>query len=392
MYACNHLKLIFLLLLLLPSSVLATETLDVVISEIAWMGTEDSYNNEWIEIYNNTFLNLNLEGWELIAEDGSPAINLTGEILANDFFLLERSDEETVPGIEADLIYKGSLNNEGEKLKLLTPNETLIDEVDCSSGWFTGDNKEKRTMERITLTTDGNNPQNWQTSQLPGGTPKTKEEGVKEVLKEEIINYPSNIVINELLPSPEGPDAENEWIEIFNQNSFKADLSSWQLSDTTGGTKTYIFPEGTTIEAKGFLVFLRPTTKITLNNSEDSLTLAQPSGNIVDKVSYEKAPRNNSFNRINSEWLWSSVLTPGALNILPSSSPEEAPIIIEAQEQEAKASLVFQEEKAVAAIGKRIPETSNFLSVLLTALAVAIASGIIIVLLKKRLSNHPSEN
>ena len=49
------------------------------------------------------------------------------------------------------------------------------------------------------------------------------------------------IVINELLPSPAGSDAEEEWIEIFNPNDFEFDISGWKLQDTVGKTKTYIF-------------------------------------------------------------------------------------------------------------------------------------------------------
>ena len=43
----------------------------VVINEIAWMGTKDSYNNEWIELYNNTNFDINLKDWKIVSKDNS---------------------------------------------------------------------------------------------------------------------------------------------------------------------------------------------------------------------------------------------------------------------------------------------------------------------------------
>jgi len=393
------LKTIIVLFLFFPSSlVLAVEHLDVVINEIAWMGTENSYSDEWIELFNNSASDLSLEGWKLTAEDGSPLINLTGEITAGEFFLSERTNDESVLGIKADLIYKGNLNNKGECLYLTTKDGKIIDRVDCSSGWFAGSNNTKQTMERKNLSSSGNDQENWQTSQNPGGTPKEEssrgekeskfEEKATTRLEEKIVIYPSNIFINEILPSPEGSDAKNEWVEIFNQNCFEVDLSNWRITDTVGKTKTYTFPEGTVIKAEGFLVLSRLVTKIILNNNQDSLNLLQPNGVIIDEASYKKAPLNKSFNRTDSGWVWSLNLTPESLNIISSSlsSKQES-----SEEKSEDASLKNdfssgpEENKKIATISKQSPGFSNFSFVLLIALAVAFSSGIIILLLKKRL-------
>src|SRR4030042_3038094 len=104
--------------LFLPLFAFAGGPLDVVINEIAWMGTTFSYNNEWIEFYNNTALTANIDGWVLKAADDTPKINLTGTILSNGFFLLERTDDNTLPDIPADQIYTGVLENAGENLEL----------------------------------------------------------------------------------------------------------------------------------------------------------------------------------------------------------------------------------------------------------------------------------
>jgi len=139
----------------------------VIINEIAWMGAENSHNDEWVELYNNSSSDLELKGWRLVSEDGTPEVVLEGKIPSKGFFILERTDDTTLPEIKADLIYKGSLNNEGEHLKLINNKGRIVDEVNCSSGWFSGDNSTKQTMERI-------GDEDWQTSQNPGGSPKTE--------------------------------------------------------------------------------------------------------------------------------------------------------------------------------------------------------------------------
>ena len=61
---------------------------NVVINEIAWMGTSESANDEWMELYNTGGEDVSLEGWVLEASDGTPQINLTGSVSAGGFFLL----------------------------------------------------------------------------------------------------------------------------------------------------------------------------------------------------------------------------------------------------------------------------------------------------------------
>jgi len=137
---------------------------DVVINEIAWMGTSASVNDEWIELYNDTASDIVLDGWTLEAADGTPSIQLQGTILAHAYFLLERTDDQTVSDIEADQIYTGTLGNTGEDLVLKDPGGNVIDRVDCSSGWFAGDNGSKSSMERKHPDIDGSDADSWGTN------------------------------------------------------------------------------------------------------------------------------------------------------------------------------------------------------------------------------------
>ena len=373
--------------------------LDVTINEIAWMGTSVSANDEWIELKNNTSNVINLEGWVLKSADGTPEIKLTGNIVANGFFLLERTDDNTIPEITADLIYKGAMGNNGENLEFYDNFGNLVDEVNCSSGWLAGDNTTKQTMERT--------PTGWQTSENPGGTPKTTN-SIKQIADNEIknqiaeidtlpneakkteektvvINYPAGIIFNEILPSPEGADETEEWIELQNQNDFEVDISGWKIRDTEGVITTFILSEGTKISGKGFLVLKRPETKITLNNDGDKLELLKPDGTIADSVIFEKSLLGQSYNKIGNSWEWSKNLTPGTPNILSSptnilkNNPEQNNPQLDKEQASIAGSLPGFDKKDGG---------NNRLNIFLIASAIAISLSIIILFLKKTISKN----
>ena len=139
-----------LIVALLPGSGYTESPRDVVISEIAWMGTTTSSDDEWIEPYsNNTGSDIDLTNWTLSATDGTPSITLAGTIPAGGYYLLERTDDTTVPGVAADQTYSGGLHNDGEQLFLRDASSTLIDEVDCTGGWYAGHNDAKVPMVRV---------------------------------------------------------------------------------------------------------------------------------------------------------------------------------------------------------------------------------------------------
>lgn len=138
----------YFILIIILFSVTKIASADVIINEIAWMGTNTSANDEWIELHNNGTASVPIDGWSLKAADGSPEINLTGTISAGGYFLLERTDDTSVPNIPAGVIYSGALSNTGESLILKNNTEQVIDTVDMSSGWSAGNSSSKQTMQR----------------------------------------------------------------------------------------------------------------------------------------------------------------------------------------------------------------------------------------------------
>lgn len=146
--------LCLLLAILFPvyrsAGALAEPPLQVVIHEIAWMGTLSDAADEWIELYNPTGDTVDLNGWTLQALDGTPSIALRGTIAPYGTFLLERSDDGTISDIPADQIYTGSLGNSGETLVLRDVSGAIVDTANGDGGpWPAGDAVARRSMERI---------------------------------------------------------------------------------------------------------------------------------------------------------------------------------------------------------------------------------------------------
>ncbi len=133
---------------LIAAVVPSVTSASILISEVAWMGSEDNANAEWIELYNNGEEH-SLDGWSLSAIDGSPHIELEGTVQAGGYVLLERTSDDTVPGEAALVIYTGSLANAGEELVLKDDTGTVVDRVEGSEEWEIGGNNDtKETLQR----------------------------------------------------------------------------------------------------------------------------------------------------------------------------------------------------------------------------------------------------
>ncbi len=146
-----------------PSPVPTVRPADVVINEVAWMGTVYSSADQWIELYNNTAAPISLTSWcfgYYSLEEGSGWSVLSGTIEANDYFLMVGTDH-TFNDLTGDLLLGWTLSYYGERFELWNIGSELVDEVDCTWGWFAG--SYAGTMERINPTKPGLRSWNWAT-------------------------------------------------------------------------------------------------------------------------------------------------------------------------------------------------------------------------------------
>jgi hypothetical protein len=114
---------------------------------------------------------IDLTGWTLSSTDGNPSINLAGTIPAKGFYLLERTDDDTVFDVTADQIYLGAgpsqnmiTNGSSEKLELRDGSGYLIDSTPIGETWVAGiasSEEGYKTMERVTPYMPGDDPLFW---------------------------------------------------------------------------------------------------------------------------------------------------------------------------------------------------------------------------------------
>lgn len=130
----------------------------------------------------------------------------------------------------------------------------------------------------------------------------------------------SGALVSEILPNPDGDEAEAEWIEIENVSGKDLPLCGWYLEDT-GGTRFDL--KKFRIPLDDILVFRRKQTGITLNNDADAVRLVAPdplggSGTIIQEVPYTHAPAEESFAlRDDGRWIWTPIKTPSLRNAFP---------------------------------------------------------------------------
>jgi len=203
----------------------------IIINEVAWMGTQTSSSDEWIELRNISEQDVNLNGWQILDKDNQIKIvfKATDVIPAQGFYLLERTDDDSVPNISLDKKYSGALADTNESLRLFNANCELIDEVRAEENWPAGDSKEKKTMERDDALSG------WHTYSLSlpdevsglWGTPRRANSGKAEEQKDEDEEKkPEEQQIANGLIISEVKLGENEYIEIYNQSKENINLCS----------------------------------------------------------------------------------------------------------------------------------------------------------------------
>lgn len=141
----------------------------VVINEVAWGGTKNNPENEWIELYNKTKRKIDLSNWLLYSKtDNSLNIKLSGYIEAEDYYIIERKNtdesddlmQSSIKDVSVDLgtSFGDGLSNSGEWL-VLSLGSTTIDELPYCYLWCGVSSS--RTTERIDPFEKGNISSNW---------------------------------------------------------------------------------------------------------------------------------------------------------------------------------------------------------------------------------------
>jgi hypothetical protein len=129
--------------------------------------------------------------------------------------------------------------------------------------------------------------------------------------------------ITELLPNPIGSDVDNEFIEIYNPNSTRVNLSEYRLTIGVNGAK-YEFPTGSIINPNQYLSFSNNDIKFTLLNTTSDVKLVSSDDQQVDESPpYSNPSDGMTWALIDGLWQYTDRPTPGVANLISLTETED---------------------------------------------------------------------
>jgi hypothetical protein len=327
-----------LVLLTLPTFGVAqnTETINVHISEFIPNPVGTDSELEFIELHNYSDQEVDISGWS-IDTGGSATFSFdSGATISVREFLAFFSKDKNI-----------SLTNSGDHIRLLRADGTVQDDIVYSTskegysyirneeGAYEQTDTPTPNAENIVLATPTPSPS---VTPTPAPTPSPTPSASPTLAPTPVLpTYSDEVRINEFLPNPIGSDSTLEFIELYNASGGAIDVSGWKIGN---GSSSFIIPDGNSIAAAGYLVFMSAETGSLLGNTGDRrVQLIDPDGIIRKEVSYSGSTEGYSYNRTDSgDFQKSSTATPGAANsiTLPAPTPTSSPL-----EEDAKESITY---------------------------------------------------
>jgi len=285
------------------------EDIKVVISEAFYDTPGTDSVEEWIELYNNSPVTIDLGGWKIIDNMGSGSAYTipTGTFIAPATYLTVAVDStgfQALYGYNADLYGTiPGLNNTGDSLVLTNKTGTIMDAVAWEGGYsgIIPDGWGSTTLPnagtgftvvRSNPTVDTDTYSDWTTADN-NGYPQTQA-----------MNDPSNmkVVFSEVYYDTIGVDTDEEWIELYNNSPMEVNIGGWTITDNNGSGAIYTIPQGTVIASHTYLTLARTSAGFNalygynadvygnlppLNNDGDALILKNSVGTVKDTAAWE---------------------------------------------------------------------------------------------------------
>lgn len=348
--------IIFIVLINLPMLARAAEANHLVISELKTSGGTGKSTDEFIELYNPTDEDVNLNGWQLIKKTSAGSnyalVDNFGDktIGAHSFFLIVHPIGY-LGSVTPDIIYSTTNSiSDNNTIILMDPVLAAIDEVGYGTTTFfeteaTANPVAGKSLERkaradstIEMMVEGgehyfignggdsdNNKNDFVLRDVPEPQNSSSEPEYSELAPPVIPPTPADqgpapiyskdIVINELFPNPKGAD-DAEFIELFNTSDQPVDLNGWKVSDATA--RRFIITsedfKSTIIAGYGYFVIDKKISGISLNNTLDMSKLYSPDDVLINSVDYNDCQEAKSYSLIDGKWVWSDEVTPGSPN------------------------------------------------------------------------------
>lgn len=317
---------------------------DILINEIMAnpKGLVSLPETEYVELHNSTEQAISLTDWWFVYDKTQVKLSeLT--VPAGGYVVLYRANRAiTVApnGLQMPLEkFPAQLNNNGKLLQLYDANGVLHDEVYYDKA-IAAVSWERCGEEWISCTDEwGGTPGEGNSCRASNNeTPITPDEP-----EEPTPTYTAGCIwINEVMADPNGLVAlpQTEYVELHNRSDQRINLENWQFiyGDKPTLLTDYKLP------AQGYVVLYRSGREIKVDaqggalplekfpsallNAGKTLSLVDPTGQVIDQITYEKAKAGIAWER-SATGLYLSTDprggTPGATNSAPTSPTPDEP-------------------------------------------------------------------
>ncbi len=283
---------------------------------------ENGEFNDWLEIYNGTGADLNLEGVMITNRNDRITFPFPSyELKAGGYVIVFATNSYQLDPSKP-FHGKFKISSVGETIYLYDPDLYLIDEITVptmvadQSYALTGIDEAGEKVFKVTE------------YYSPGFV--NSEDGFL-AYRAENARETGTLIINEICPDPKVgiPDDAGEvvdWVEIYNSSNETISLAGYYLSDKENRPLKWKFPDEAAIAPHGYyLVFCSgqdrmqsngiPHTNFSISAERESIVLSDSSGRLVDRVTVENVPEDYSVG-LNQDGYWAffSQATPGFPN------------------------------------------------------------------------------
>ncbi|MBR0081981.1 MAG: lamin tail domain-containing protein [Clostridia bacterium] len=306
----------------------------------AHLGPDGTYC-DWIELYNNSSSAVNLSGYGLSDDIAKPKKFLFENVTIEPYGFLVVYN--TVQPTEGAICIDFGLSSRGETLLLTSPEDKIIDLIEFGA-------QEKNYSMARAFPNGAFDPNSafTPTEKITPGYPNTEsgytlfdkaengEMGVHDIMFSEVLVNGYHIVY-QYSSSTKGDrpfDADyGAWIEIYNGADTAIDLSGYSVSNNLARPTKWVFPDGTSIAAKGYLALqlkgslprdgetkateqqLRYQLNFDISSEGETIYLYNPAGTMIDRVAVPKCRACVSYGRdASGEWVLFDTPTEAAQN------------------------------------------------------------------------------
>ena len=301
----------------------------------AQTGSADSATEEFVELYNYGPDTILLDGLALQYQskngsNWSTKANLTGELPARSRYLLSNylveHSQEFNGGLAASAGHL-RLAVDDETIDLVAWGEASEPETASMDAHSAGQSLKRKVDEDGYFIDTDNNLEDWFASETPTPSfdsfqgdepPEEPKDVIDEPEEEESEIFPPEtlepeqpallnhqLLLNEVMPDPVAPltDAEHEYVEIVNPNSFDVDLYGYRIESGKDGRYNHELGRYLLRPNEAIAIY-SADSGVTLSNSGSMVKLFAPTGLELDSVEYPKARPGLSWSRFGSEWNW----------------------------------------------------------------------------------------